>query len=127
VKTLVSGPPCGGKTTFARSHSDSVLDYDDLVEELGGDRYGKSPEAYAAWLARLPFAEWVVWSSPQRRQRARFRSRWNARSVVVLASPEVCHSRAEKERPPAWHALIDQWFALYEPSTSGSDLIVRTD
>jgi predicted kinase len=127
MKTLVSGPPCGGKTTFARSRSDSVLDYDDLVEELGGDRYGKSPEAYAAWLARLPLHEWVVWTAPRRKDRGRFRSQWNARVVVVLASLEVCHSRAEKERPPAWHALIDEWFAAFEPSTSGRELIVRTD
>ena len=41
---LVAGPPCGGKSTYATEHAapgDLVLDFDDIVERITGDRYSR--------------------------------------------------------------------------------------
>ena len=39
---VVTGPPCGGKSTYVREHAeagDLIIDFDDLVEAFGGKRY----------------------------------------------------------------------------------------
>ena len=39
---VVTGPPCSGKSTYIREHAapgDLIVDYDDIVEALGGKRY----------------------------------------------------------------------------------------
>ena len=133
-KVLVAGPPCGGKSSFARQYAPkgaSILDFDDLRTELGYDRYSSGQEgmkqAYELWLERLPVSDWVVWSAPRRQDRGRFRSEYGARSVVVLASLGECLRRAALERPAMWQGRIRSWFALYEPSTSSQEIVVRSD
>ena len=45
---LVAGPPCGGKSTYATEHAvpgDLVLDFDDIVERITGDRYSRDADA----------------------------------------------------------------------------------
>ena len=39
---VITGPPCGGKSTFVREHAeagDLIVDFDDLIEAFGGNRY----------------------------------------------------------------------------------------
>ena len=130
---LVAGPPCGGKTTYVAEHAlpgQNVLDYDDIVQGLGKPRYEAGPEvtepARRIWVASLPSADWVIWCAPRRQDRGRFRSQHNAGVIVVMASMAECLKRAE-DRPPVWREHIRRWFAAWEPSTSGRELIVRTD
>jgi hypothetical protein len=130
---LVAGPPASGKTTFAREHAEAgetVVDFDDIVESLGGVRYQATPEiafqAQRIWTASLP-APWVIWCAPRRRDRGRFRSQYQAQVIVVLASMQTCLDRAEVERPEHWQEAIRAWFAAWEPSRGGNELIVRTD
>jgi predicted kinase len=130
---LVAGPPCGGKTTFVAEHAaadQSIVDFDDIVEGLGQPRYEADPEiaeqARRIWVASVPQADWVIWTAPRRRERGRFRSQYQAQVIVVMASMAECLKRAE-DRPPIWREHIRAWFAAWEPSRSGSELIVRTD
>jgi len=132
MRTLVAGPPCGGKSTYVRDHisaGQSVVDFDEIVEELGFERYRAPQEAqakaYALWLQRCETADWLVWTAPKRWQRGRFRGK-GGRSVVVLASAEECLARAAESRPPEWESLIRGWFRAYEPSRSGGDEVVWT-
>lgn len=136
--TLVSGPPCGGKTTYVRANArpeDEVIDYDVFVEQLSGDRYSNDPDVRAQALDLWKRAvdspptrnRWVIWASPSRKQRAIFRRTHGATVVLVIADHEVCRARAESERPGHWVDAVDHWFATWEPSTSSPEMIVRTD
>jgi predicted kinase len=130
---LVAGPPCGGKTTYVAEHrtpGQNIVDFDDIVEMLGKPRYEAGPEiaeqARRIWVASLPMADWVIWTAPRRQDRGRFRGQFGAQVVVVMASMEECLDRAES-RPVVWQEHIRRWFAIWEPSRSGSETIIRTD
>lgn len=131
---LVAGPPCGGKTTYV-SHlarpGETVLDFDDLIEGLGGKRYladaAMVQQANSLWKDRLFDSDWVIWTAPRRQDRGRFRSQFGTGVIVVLASEAVCLERAAAERPSRWQQLVRDWFRLWEPSRSGQETIVRTD
>ena len=131
---LVAGPPCGGKTQYVRDHRqvhENVLDYDDIVESLGKPRYEAGPaiaaQARRIWGDSLPMADWVIWTAPRRGDRGRFRSQFGAHVIVVMASMETCLARAEALRPPRWQQAIREWFAAWEPSRSGREVIIRTE
>jgi hypothetical protein len=108
-----------------------VVDFDDIVEALGVRRYSAPPETLAKaqemWRASIPSADWVVWTAPKRADRGRFRGQYGARVVVVMASQDECLRRAKAERPPTWEGAILRWFMDWEPSQSGSEMIVRSD
>lgn len=130
---LVAGPPCGGKSTYVREHAgpgESVLDFDDLVEEIAGVRYSRDPEvtdlALEEWCRRLPVSDWVVWTAPRRAQRGRLRGQFGAVVTVVTASEAECLRRATAERPESWQQLVRDWFAAFEPSQTGELLVDTT-
>lgn len=130
---LVAGPPCGGKSTCVAQHAtpaDVVLDFDDIIERITGDRHSRDATAIAQarteWSARLPTADWVIWTAPRRAQRGRFRSQWHATILVVTATLEECLRRAAETRPASWTPLVHQWFTEWEPSRSGAEQIIDT-
>jgi hypothetical protein len=144
VITLVAGPPCGGKTTYVRQNAgphDAILDFDDIVEALTGDRYDRSPtvmrDARERWLRQLnDFTRvratgrlWIVWTAPRRGDRGYFRGKYakhGAMVIVVMASEAECLRRAVADRPPSWASAVREWFAVWEPSRSGQERIVHT-
>ena len=122
---LVAGPPCGGKTTYVQQHAlatDTILDFDDIVERLTGDRYTRTPATIAAaraeWKRCLPDADWVIYSAPRSSQRASLRKQYGANAIVVTASIDECLRRARASRPASWQELIRQWFADWQPSAN---------
>lgn len=127
---LVAGPPCGGKTTYVTENAvkgDRILDFDDIVESITGDRYARSPEiieqARAEWRRQLPDADWVIFAAPRRHQRASFRKEFGAEVIIVAAGMPECLRRAEATRPPVWQHLIRQWFAVCD---LGNDVVIDT-
>jgi 5-methylcytosine-specific restriction endonuclease McrA len=106
------------------------LDFDDITEQLTGERYTQDPKAIAEantlWRQQLPSADWVIWTAPRRTQRASLRTQWNATVIVVMASLDECLHRATQARPPEWQTLIHNWFTLWEPSRSGHEQIIDT-
>lgn len=131
--TVVTGPPCSGKTTYVRDHArpgDIIVDFDALAVALGStDPHDHDPRlreiTAAAWAAAIdrltigyPGARaWIVDSRPTRmRQFAYQRAR--AKIVKLSAAADELHRRAgEDSRSADAHRRIDEWTARSEPAT----------
>jgi hypothetical protein len=125
VLTVVSGPPCSGKTTFVakrRRPGDLVVDYDDLAQALGSPvRHGHAPAIRRATklvrdaAIRAAISEhrrgarvWIVDTKPPPDRLDQY-GRAGARLVTLRVDRAELHRRADAERPALWHSLIDRW------------------
>lgn len=125
VLTVVTGPPCSGKTTYVREHAtpgDIVIDIDALAQALGSPQpHGHADSIrYVARMARTAAITagitchhqgqrvWVEDASPAA-SRMREYHKAGATIVELREDPTVLHSRAAHERPELWHQLIDDW------------------
>lgn len=126
---VLNAPPCAGKTTYVREHAhpdDVVIDYDMLAQALGSSRtHGHAPHfdaivGKARWAAIKAALEtsrthntrvWIIDSCiPEYRQRAYEAA--NAQFIRLDVDIAELHRRADQERPPLWHQLIDDWAPL---------------
>lgn len=140
--TVVTGPPCSGKTTYVRTHAqqgDIVIDFDNLAEALGSTvRHGHSPAhqqvTIAARRAAIDAAVrwhhkgttvWIV-DCTVSAKRAVMYAEAGAEIVTLSADAAELHRRAHAERPRKWHKLIDEWrppagpHASSPPTVAGS-------
>ena len=133
---VVAGPPCSGKSTFARIHSlpgDQVLDWDshfagytglalydqppDLAREVGREFERRMRELTQGWIVR---------SAADPEKRALLRRRFNARAIVLAVPAAVCLERLNtadrampaKIRGAGW---IASWWAAYVPDYGAGD------
>lgn len=124
--TVVTGPPCSGKSTYVRDRAargDIVVDFDPLAETLGSPTtHGHGSRhvhvALAAWRAAVAAAirthdwghtVWVVDSQPSD-YRLRQYERAGATIVHLDAEAEVLHERARQAgRPDDTHQRITAW------------------
>ena len=133
--TVVTGPPCSGKSTYVRTHSvpgDIVIDFDTLAQAFGSStshdhvaqvRHVTIAARRAAIEAALTVCRQVdVWIVDCNISTERMRAyrKAGADIVRVQASPEELHRRADAERPALWHKLIDGWHAPEGLSAAGS-------
>lgn len=133
--TVVTGPPCSGKTTYVRDHAadgDIVIDFDNIAQALGSTvRHGHSPahqqvtiaarraaiEAAVRWSLRGTQV-WIVDCNVSEK-RAQLYAEADAEYVTLSVDPAELHRRAHAERPRRWHKLIDQWQA--KPTVSARE------
>lgn len=123
--TLVTGPPCGGKSTYVqdqRAPGDLVLDLDALLEALSGQAGHDQPEALRPlaldardavlqrlWTGRHAVRRaWIILCAPTSIDRAPFVAK-GCRVVLCTASPDTLLRRAKRERPERWVRLVAQW------------------
>lgn len=126
---LVLGPPGSGKTTWVRERIQAgqiAVDVDLLFSALTmRPVYDKPPVSVGRVLdARDLIIEelapdYVISGDPSLTYRELMRARYGA-EVVVLATPaDECKRRIEgdirREGLADWHALVDAWWANYEP------------
>lgn len=55
--TVITGPPCAGKTTYMSEHAkpdDVVIDYDTLAQSLGSEH----AHGHSAWVSEVAAAAW---------------------------------------------------------------------
>jgi hypothetical protein len=127
--TVITGPPCAGKTTYARQHAlpgDIIIDFDEIAMALGcpaRHAYGDKDHIWHVTLAARNAAittaiqrhhhgarVWVIdCVIPGNRQAAYAAN--GARIVTLHADPAELHRRADEGRPASWHGQIDQWLA----------------
>lgn len=134
VITVVTGPPCSGKTTYIREHAkpgDIVIDFDVIARALGStSAHDHDPRlreiTAAAWAAavdqlvtRYPgMRAWVIDSRPGRARQAAYQ-RARARIVKLDAPAAELHRRAEADsRGDDAHRRIDEWTSRHEPPVS---------
>lgn len=129
--TVITGPPCAGKTTYARQHAlpgDITVDFDAIAQALGspvshGHDSHLAEVAAAAWSAAIREAlrrlgrhrTWIIDSKPSPWRCGEY-DRAGARYVRLTAAAAELHRRADAAgRPAAWHARIDQFLAGHDP------------
>ena len=126
--TVVTGPPCAGKTTHVREHAqpgDLVLDLDAIAHAMGypdehvtwGDDH---PAIQAARMARahvlnallnrrLRCDAWVIDARPNGGMRAQYQ-RAGAELVTIDPGEQVCLERAAG-RSDATREAVARWYA----------------
>lgn len=122
--TIVVGPPCAGKSTYAwgqRSPDDVVIDFDRLATALGSaaahDATGAIREAaFAARSAAIRVAltsdaaSWIIHTTPTAKQVDGY---VEAGAVFAVLDPgmDECLARAERDgRPDGTEAKIRDWY-----------------
>jgi hypothetical protein len=126
--TIITGPPCAGKTTYIRQYArpgDIVVDFDVIAQAVGSlVSHGHDPPVWkvaieardaaikaAVGCHRQGATAWVIDSRPTPAARQAY-LKAGARIVDLTAAPEELHRRAtEAGRPPSWHTRIDQFLA----------------
>ncbi|MDQ2875438.1 MAG: AAA family ATPase [Actinomycetota bacterium] len=134
---MITGPPCGGKTTYLREHAkpgDIVVDFNAIARALGSpvSHDHAEPLRHVARMARNAaiteaaaqhrkgHAAWVIDSTPSP-QRSRMYQSAHAVIVIATADPAELHRRASAERPERWHGLIDEWLAGHQQAARGPE------
>lgn len=126
--TVVTGPPCSGKSAYVREAAepgDVVVDFDTLAQALGSASTHDHPAdirvvaqdarraAITAALAahRRGARVWIVDTDPRMRQ-ADYDAA-GAAMVPLTAHPAELHRRADAAgRPALWHDLIERYTAV---------------
>jgi hypothetical protein len=125
--TIVTGAPCSGKTMYVTQHArpdDITVDFDRIAQALGSQVDHGHCDHIASAASRVWYTAvceaiashhkghraWVIDSAPAASRRKQYEAA-GARTVTCTASPEELHRRAEGNRPPSWHARIDQYLA----------------
>lgn len=135
---VISGPSCGGKSTYLREHAkpdELRVDYDEIAAALGAstshDARGLVREAaHKARFAAIdqaladPEAEaWIIDSAPSESRRAAYEA---AGAEFVTCDPglDECLARSEADgRPEGTAERIRQW---YERNGKGADMAHKT-
>ena len=129
--TVVTGPPCSGKSTYAWSRAqlgDIVIDFDRIAQALGSGSQHDHPDpvrwvAIAARRAAVNSAiiqhekgatVWIVHSRIPAKDMERY-VRSGAEVVTLDEDKAELHARAARERPDRWHQLIDEWQSVATP------------
>lgn len=122
--TVLVGPPCSGKSTYARRMArsgDVVVDYDALALALGSDRAHEAPRAVAdvafkvreAAVSRVIAKRWPAWvihARPSAEQVGAYRDA-GARFVLLDPGIDECLARCERDgRPPGTDGRIRDWY-----------------
>ena len=123
--TVISGPPCAGKTTHAMASAkdgDVIIDFDALATAFGSPGHRNPPPAIrhtthaardaaiATVLDGIESDAWIIHTQPNSEQLQRYS---DAGAVVQMVDPgqETCLRRAIDEgRPVETVAAIENWY-----------------
>ena len=123
--TVVSGPPCSGKSTYVREHAkpgDVVIDFDVIAQALGSPAdhgHGETLQTITAKARAAAINEackrstdvdvWIVESCPAAYRVEQY-NRYGAQWIRLDVPVDELHRRADAaNRPADWHRYIDEW------------------
>ena len=123
--TVITGPPCSGKTTYLASSArpgDIIIDFDALAAALGSPASHGAPRSlrnvahaarYAAINAALKVTDtdvFIIHSQPNTQWMDRYTA---AHAIIKVIDPGIgeCLRRAADDNRPDWTAqAIRQWY-----------------
>jgi len=128
--TIISGPPCAGKSTYINTHArhgDIRIDFDALTQTLGGNKTRTDQVSYM--LREVTFAAstaainralqlagncagnvFIIDTNPTPASRLLYQQH-AAQFVTLDPGREVCLDRATNaKRPPLIYDVINQWY-----------------
>jgi len=115
--TLICGPPCAGKTTYAQQHAqpgDHILDRDTITAANAEQIMRQRIDDIAAM---TDGQAWVIRSAPNGTTRLRLATRLRAHVVLLIPPPDVLHQRAiHRPNRVAAIAGIADWHKRYTPT-----------
>jgi len=121
---VIIGPPCAGKSTYARENAadgDVIVDFDAIAKALGSATEHDAPAevrecAFAARTAAIEkamtsgFEAWVIHTNPTPEQMDEYRKA-EADVVTLVPDMETCLERAEADgRPERTIEAIRKWY-----------------
>lgn len=130
--TLVTGPPCSGKSTHVTQHAsdgDLIVDFDTIARELGSPRPWIHPPEIrrrAEVLTRQRLSQvramtegraWIIRSVPNPGERQRLADWLHADHVLVLLPDTDTLQTRMRERPQPGRTLrgVNTWMRNYAP------------
>lgn len=140
VVTLVTGPPCAGKSRLVDERAarhDVVVCHDREARRAGSRRRHEHLQVHRdaaerAWAqlvddvaGQAEVTAWVVRCAPNGDERQQLAERLRATSVLVLLPPpDVCLHRAEVDRRDRrTYGLIRGWYARYTPAPADTLMV----
>ena len=137
--TIVSGPPCSGKTTYVRVNAgrfDNIIDLDSIITRirpsyrhwhgmLDPELFNQAIRARNAMLGSLERSTsgraWFIVSAPTKGERLWWRSKLGGEVVLLHPGREICHSRAVARGTPRAIKGVYDWeraakLAWYPPA-----------
>lgn len=136
---IVCGAPGSGKTTYIREHAqlaDLVIDFDDIRQQIGKERYDSNPSTISAALKhrdvllhslahRLNGEAWLAIYAPTSSERAAWCSALGSKATLLVMRTDIalCKSRIRADASRAKHVArldqqIEQWFRQQKERTS---------
>ncbi len=134
-RVLVTGPPCGGKTTFTERYAPAeaeVVRMEDILKSLTGDPRSRNVDELELRplfdeAIKKPGDLWAEACRPAAKQRAGLAAAMGADLVVVLETPQrVCMDRSQ-QRGTNDSAFIRRWFRRFEPSQRRGQIYLGPD
>lgn len=127
--TLISGPPCSGKTTLVNqlaAPGDLILDFDQIAVRMGSPRnWNHPPQFIAAVEQRIGLAlrergdrtVWLIRAAPRALVREHLAGALGARVWLLDPGTEECLRRARR-RPNPYTTMteIRKWYRMFTPS-----------
>lgn len=130
--TVVTGPPCGGKSSHVDEHAqpgDLVVCLDQLAQQAGSrhphnhqpHHWAAANDRYAQLLDQVAddpdVRAWIIRCAPTAAERQRLADHVHADDVLVLLpEPGEARHRAIADGRTAWtRQLIRYWYQRYEP------------
>lgn len=118
--TVITGPPCSGKTTYAEKHkktNDIVIDLDKIAMSIGGQTHEHSEAIYKTALdmrraaieslKKVNCDAWIIDTH------GRVANMLDAEVVELNPGIDVCLERA-KERPEWTSDVIREWYKTHK-------------
>jgi hypothetical protein len=125
--TLLFGPPCSGKTTWAKKQDAKVIDFDDIKATVSGcDPYDMPPHYMPTCIAvrnklikETKGRMIIIGTLPNPKHRADWLSKLNAKPLMMITPMHECIRRLKATNRPNINgqvALIKKWFDEFRPT-----------